>query len=103
MLREGDLFEVVLNPGADKREKRILGQITLSALYLLGPGNTGGASLSTRLGTRRRPDGCDGIAQLLQSIVCLLKSQSRGAFTARLCAKAALIELFEGQCGRDTD
>jgi hypothetical protein len=28
MLREHDLFEVVLNPGADKREKGILGQIT---------------------------------------------------------------------------
>ena len=46
MLREGDFFEVILNPGADKREKGILGQITLNALYLLGPGDTGGASLS---------------------------------------------------------
>jgi hypothetical protein len=28
MLREDDLFKVVLYPGADKREKRILGPIT---------------------------------------------------------------------------
>ena len=31
MLREHDLFEVVLNPGADKREKLVLGQITRPA------------------------------------------------------------------------
>jgi hypothetical protein len=30
MLREDDLFEVVLDPGADKREKWVLGQTTLN-------------------------------------------------------------------------
>ncbi len=28
ILRKDDLFEVVFNPGSDKREKRILGQVS---------------------------------------------------------------------------
>jgi hypothetical protein len=60
MLREDDLFKVVLHPGADKREKRILGQIALNAQNA-GPGDTGGASLSAS----RCPDGCQSVAQLL--------------------------------------
>jgi hypothetical protein len=68
MLREGDLFEVVLNPGADKREKRILGQITplgRTSLYsLVYPSDTGGASLSASL-ISNSPDGSKSIAQLL--------------------------------------
>ena len=66
MLREHDLFEVVLNPGADKREKLVLGQITRPA------GDTG----RIMLGGGRCPDSCQSAAQHLQSIGTLLKSQS---------------------------
>jgi hypothetical protein len=69
MLREDDLFKVVLNPGADKREKRILGQITPlgqdKLFSSLCPGDTGGVVLSAiglRIGI---PDGCISATQLL--------------------------------------
>src|SRR5580700_9218515 len=83
MLREHDLFEVVLNPGADKREKLVLGQITRPA------GDTG----RIMLGCGRCPDSCQSAAQHLQSIRTLLKSQRLLPF----------IELLEGHRGRDSD
>ncbi len=53
MIRKDDLFEVVFNPGADKREKGVLRQITQRPLLLscrsplgeYGTGDTGCARL----------------------------------------------------------
>ncbi len=74
MLREHDFFKVVLNPGADKREKWILGQITRNVPSTEGPfirgpeiqsremrsSNTGGTMLDASL----HPDRGQSAAQL---------------------------------------
>jgi hypothetical protein len=60
MLREDDLFKVVLNPGADKREKRILGQI-IRMFRKTGTDDTGGASVNAF----RLRDRSKNVAQLL--------------------------------------
>src|ERR1700753_4041092 len=92
MLRKGDFFKVVCYPGADKREKRILGQIALWGLLL--PCDTGCAPKGASLNAVCRPDSGQGAAQLL-------KSTFRGLWSQFRCFP--LVQLRKGQLGGDTD